>query len=244
MSCTQNINKFIVPNDVIRTLTEIYKYIGKNDNYKEIASQDYNRIVSQTVERDAYFLSKLIDLDISDARLRLIITKNSESRNREERILCNIKEILSTFLENPNVTTLSSSDLNNLINYIYPNQNIKYDNVKEEKKNYYHLVTGPNKREIIDQLFDFIKSLDMLYERIDGDYESYSDSILSILGEDNNQDFAKEIFKQRDNVYVLSRVVDAKNFQEFYKEANSILHKTGIKFIQENKFKDSKDFFY
>ena len=36
MTCTKNINKFILPNDVILKLCEIYKYIGKNDKYQEI----------------------------------------------------------------------------------------------------------------------------------------------------------------------------------------------------------------
>ena len=128
MSCIRNINKFIVPNDVLFTLMNVYKYIGKNEQYANIASSDMHRIVSQTIERDAYFLSKMIELDISDARLRLIITKNSEARNREEKVLYNIKEMLSLFAQNPKRQELSSVDLSNIINYIYPNQNIKYEN--------------------------------------------------------------------------------------------------------------------
>ena len=158
MTCTKNINKFILPNDVILKLCEIYKYIGKNDKYQEIASSDYMRIISQTIERDTYFLSKLIDLDITDTRLRLIITKNSEARNRDEKVLHNIKEILTIFIQNPIKQQISASDLNNLINYIYPNQNIKYDVLKEEKKNIYHLVDVGSKREIVEELANFINS--------------------------------------------------------------------------------------
>lgn len=158
MTCTKNINKFIIPNDVITTLTQIYKYIGKNDIYKEASGSDYQRIVSQTIERDVYFLSKLTYLDISDTRLKLIITKNSEARNREEKILQNLKEVLTIYLQNPNKFGLSASELNNLINYLYPNQNIKYDVLKEEKKNVYHLVNNGSKREIIEELNQYITS--------------------------------------------------------------------------------------
>ena len=160
MTCTKNINKFIVPNDVILNLCEIYKYIGKNEKYKELSASDYNRILSQTIERDTYFLSKLIELDITDTRLRLVITKNSEARNRDEKVLHNIKEILTIFIQNPIKQQISASDLNNLINYIYPNQNIKYDVLKEEKKNIYHLVDVGSKREIVEELANYINSSD------------------------------------------------------------------------------------
>ena len=158
MTCTKNINKFIIPSDVILNLTKVYKYIGKNDVYKEKIASDYQRIAEQTVERDAYFLSKLIELDITDPRLRLIITKNSEARNRDEKVLHNIKEILTIFLENPSRMQIYASDLNNLINYIYPNQNIKYDTLKEEKKNIYHLVNVGSKRDVVEELASFINS--------------------------------------------------------------------------------------
>jgi hypothetical protein len=35
MSCILNINRFILPNDVIIALTEIYQYIGKNTIIKK-----------------------------------------------------------------------------------------------------------------------------------------------------------------------------------------------------------------
>lgn len=160
MSCIKNINKFIVPNDVLFTLMNIYKYIGKNEHYENVASSDMHRIVSQTIERDTYFLSKLINLDITDARLRLIITKNSEARNREERVLYNLKELLSLFAQNPKRQELSSVDLSNIINYVYPNQNIKYDVLKEERKNIHHLITVGNKRDLIDEINHIILDLE------------------------------------------------------------------------------------
>lgn len=159
MSCIENINKFIVPNDLVFTLMNVYKYIGKNDLYRKVASNDMHRIVSQTIERDAFFLSKLIELDISDARLRLIITKNSEARNREERVLYNIKELLSLFSQNPKRQELSSIDLSNIINYVYANQNIKYDQLKEERKNGHNYVNLGSKRDLIDKINNHINSL-------------------------------------------------------------------------------------
>ena len=68
MSCIENANRAIIPNDVIASLTEIYRYIGKSDNYYKVTINDYDRIVSQTIERDTFFLAKLVGLDITDNR--------------------------------------------------------------------------------------------------------------------------------------------------------------------------------
>ena len=160
MTCVENINKFIVPNDVIASIATIYKYIGKNEIYSEIAKSDADRIYLQTIEKDTYYLSKLVELDVTDARLRLIVMKNSEARNREERVLSNIKDVISTFQRNPKRQNLSSMDLNNIINFIYTNQNIKYDALKEEYKNIYKPVTVGSKRKVIDDLYKALSKLE------------------------------------------------------------------------------------
>ncbi|MGD9887416.1 MAG: hypothetical protein AB7T03_05610, partial [Bacilli bacterium] len=66
MSSILNINRFIIPNDVIVTLTKIYRLIGQNQDFLDIVKNDIDRVVEQTVERDTYFLSKILNLEISD----------------------------------------------------------------------------------------------------------------------------------------------------------------------------------
>lgn len=127
MSCIESINRYIVPNDVINSLTNIYKYIGKNEIYQEITSGSINKIVEQTIQRDAFFLGKLLKIDITDTRLRLIITKNSTPRNKEENILFTLLEILNDIQNTYKKYSLQSNSLLNMINYIYENQSIKYD---------------------------------------------------------------------------------------------------------------------
>ena len=63
MSCIENINRYIFPNDVINSLTNIYKYIGKNDLYQEITVGSMNKIVEQTIQRDAFFLGKILKIE-------------------------------------------------------------------------------------------------------------------------------------------------------------------------------------
>lgn len=160
MSCIENINRYITPNDVINTLMNIYKYIGKNDSYIEITKGSVTKILEQTVQRDAFFLAKILNLDISDSRLRLIITKNSTPRNREESILFNIIEVLNDIQMNYGAYNIRSNDQLNLINYIFQNKNIKYDN-KEEG-----LFKNKSKRLYLDELTEVLYDKNTNIEKI------------------------------------------------------------------------------
>ena len=54
MSCIKNIKRFLIPNDVIVTLGQSYRYIGNAKQYAEGVGSDRERVIEQTVERDAY----------------------------------------------------------------------------------------------------------------------------------------------------------------------------------------------
>lgn len=160
MSCVLNINRFIIPNDVIVSLTEIYKYIGENEQLRKDVGNDINCIVSQTVERDAYFLSRILRLDMSDTRVRLIITKNSSPRNKEETTLSNLKDMLSLLQQDPRHLGIQSNDLLNMINSIYSHTaNIKYDYVASKKRAVLASDGARSKRLIIDEINDEMKNI-------------------------------------------------------------------------------------
>lgn len=148
MSCIENINRYIVPNDVITLLTKVYKHIGKNEIYQDSTKNSLSKIKEQTIERDAFFLGKLLQLDLTDTRLRLIITKNSAPRNREENILFNIIEVLTEIQNNYTKYNIRSNDQFNMVNYIYQNHNVKYD-VKQN-------INGRSKRLFLDEITEVV----------------------------------------------------------------------------------------
>lgn len=148
MSCIENVNRYIMPNDIITTLTRVYKFIGKNEIYNDITKGSINKIVDQTLQHDAFFLSKILSVNLTDARLKLIISKNSAPRNREETTLCNLIEVLTDIQENFKKYDYRSNDQLNMVNYIYQNHNIKYD-VKE-------LINNRSKRLLIDELTEVV----------------------------------------------------------------------------------------
>ena len=133
MSCISNIDRFLISNEIINNLTVIYRYIGKNDSFRKSVDIDLDRIVSQTVERDCYFLAKILKLDLTDNRMRLIITKDSNPRSLDEKTLYNLKEVLSSYQKFSEETTLDSSSLINTINFLFPTKTIKYDYERHDK---------------------------------------------------------------------------------------------------------------
>ena len=158
MSCIENINRYIVPNDIITSLTKVYKYIGKNEIYADVTKSSINKILEQTIQHDAFFLGKILSMNLTDTRLRLIITKNSAPRNREENMLCNLIEVLNDIQMNYKKYDYQSNDQLNMINYIYQSHNIKYD-VKE-------LINNRSKRLLIDDLTEVVYNNKMDIEKI------------------------------------------------------------------------------
>lgn len=154
MSCILNLNRLIIPNDIITKLTTIYTYIGKSEIYADVVGNDLDRIISQTVERDAYFFAKMTNLELTDARMRLIITKDSEPRNKDEATLYGVKELLKSFHVNHNSFGTQSNDLINLVNYINPNQNIKYDYDEVDRKTVLKSQGMRSKRILVDEIND------------------------------------------------------------------------------------------
>ena len=54
MSSIENINRLIIPNDVIYNIAQVYKCIGKNKHYEDVLRSDNDKAVEAT-EKDTYF---------------------------------------------------------------------------------------------------------------------------------------------------------------------------------------------
>lgn len=158
MSTVLNIDRLIIPNDIVVSLSKIYTWIGKNGNFKEVVKNDYNKIVDQTIERDTFFLSQILKLDITDARTRLIIQKNSTPRNKEETTLFNLKETLSNFQKNYDKLRFQSNDMLNYINYIYSHyDDIKFALVETKKRAILKSQADRSKRLVLDEINDYLE---------------------------------------------------------------------------------------
>lgn len=168
MYCLSNIDHYVIPNDIVVRLSKIYRFIGNNDFYLNSLGSDLNKVIDLTVEKDAYFLSKILKLDISEARAKLIITKDSSPRNKEETTLANLKELLSGIQQKYHSLRLQSNDLYNMINYVYSQYNAIRFSLSEGDRSILQSQNMKSKRLILDEMNEIVEKYTSkeLYEKI------------------------------------------------------------------------------
>ena len=117
MNCLSKLNYYIIPNDVVVKLTNVYRNIGNNEFYINSLGSDLSKVVEKTVATDCVYLSKMLNFDITDARLRLLV-KGSVPKNKLEKTLLRAKEVLNSIQNSDNSLSLKSNDLLNIVNYL------------------------------------------------------------------------------------------------------------------------------
>lgn len=96
MPCLNNLERQTFSNRIMMPLLELYEYRGKDYYFDNTLHQASDKIIKQTIERDSFYFSLFMNLDINKNRQKLILKKDSEARNKQEQMLKNIKYIFTT----------------------------------------------------------------------------------------------------------------------------------------------------
>ena len=112
MNALANIKRINYRNDEVMKLIKLYQYKGKEFYYHNILKADRVYIAKQTIAKDTFFITKLLNLNITENRLRLLINKNSAPKTNDEKIVANIKKILEISVE-------SAHDLELIQNHVH-----------------------------------------------------------------------------------------------------------------------------
>lgn len=110
MYCLNNIKHITYPNDLVIDLTKLYRYKGKDFYYEDIFKTDMQTIIKETIEKDTFYASKLLKLNVSENRCRLIIQKDSIPKTNDEKILFNLKEVFKIIQSKGNELELTSNE--------------------------------------------------------------------------------------------------------------------------------------
>lgn len=110
MHCLENIQRISYPADLVMDLTKLYRFKGKDFYYEDIFKNEMNTIVKDTIERDTFFAARVLNLNISENRLRLIIRKNGTPRTNDEKILANLKEVFKIIQDKGTDLELTSNE--------------------------------------------------------------------------------------------------------------------------------------
>jgi len=159
MSSISNIGHFVLPNDALANLTAIYRRIGQNEAMYQVLKADIDRVVEQTVQRDGYFLARILDLKITDTRMRLILTKDSNPRNKEEKTLSQIKEVLRKIQKHYPKMRHQSNDLLDFANFIYGHYGeVKFAYAEADRRAVLQSQAKKSKRLIIDEINEKVEN--------------------------------------------------------------------------------------
>lgn len=161
MSSLANLKRVTFTNEMVMSLIDLYQYKGKEFHYANILKNDKEQIIKQTIAKDTFFLIKILGIEISENRLRLIINKDSEPKNKDEHLVHNLKSILSIccnsvsdFDLSPNqVITMSQRIYSEIkkVSFATKNVTIQHNLLRENK--------DVSKREDLDNLFQDYKRL-------------------------------------------------------------------------------------
>lgn len=146
---------YTIPSDVLMDMLSTYRLLGMNLEYEEKIKDQAKYLRNEVIEKDTFFLANLIGVDITDNRLRLLITKNSLPKNKEEQMVVGIKKVVNMIYDKAtNHLFFNGSDILDCLNLIYGKTTIKFSNAILENKVSLRL----NYERILEKYQDWFKN--------------------------------------------------------------------------------------
>lgn len=160
MKALGNINRILVKNETLMLLLKLYESRGKTFYYNELFKKDYDAFVAKTIEEDVTEIAKLLNLGLTDARVKLCSKKDFVPKNKDEQLLYNIKGILTTIQKNHHNFELLSNEAFELSKMLAKNyEPINWSKRMKETNNLYQTKSQVSTREDLEQLITLFNSL-------------------------------------------------------------------------------------
>lgn len=119
MNSMESLHRTQIPNDVVMKYIKLYKSIGVNRFNHDILIGDYEAMVRQTVRNDTYFFAKIFNVDVSDARFKSLIYKNVKPKNKDERLIINLKNAFEKIHTETSSFELLVTEVQDLMKFLY-----------------------------------------------------------------------------------------------------------------------------
>lgn len=94
MNALKNISRIQVRPETLMLLLNLYESKGKTFYYNELFKRDKNAFMERTLEEDVINVSKLLKLNMTDARIRLASKRDISPNSKDEHLLMNFKNII------------------------------------------------------------------------------------------------------------------------------------------------------
>lgn len=152
------LDSYVVPKNIFMGMLTAYQNIGKAEIYLDNFESKIHAIEENTIENDTFFMCQLLNKvgflpNITENRMRLIITKNSVPKNNDERMIFGIKKVIETIFHKDYLQTINSSDLLSYLNMIFLNR-IKFDQKALKEKSRINLNSNVSTRVAFDRMIE------------------------------------------------------------------------------------------
>ena len=119
MNSMENLHRAQIPNDVVIKYIKLYKSIGVNRFNHEILTGDYEAMVRQTVRNDTYYFAKIFSINVTDARFKSLIYKNVKPKNKDEKLIINLKNVFTKIHKETSSFELLVTEIQDLMKFLY-----------------------------------------------------------------------------------------------------------------------------
>ncbi len=154
MNALKNIDRIQMTNEVIMLLLSLYENKGKSFYYDDLFSRDQTVFYRKTQETDLYYLGKWLDLQMTDARLKLFAKKKMSARTKDEHLLNNLKTAYIQLKKNPTEFELLFNEVGSLIKLLSNQYEPIVFNTYEAMDDGLLKIKKHNKREDLEKLFN------------------------------------------------------------------------------------------
>lgn len=113
------LSEYVIPHDVITPMLDVYRYIGRNDEFFSSLDINLETFVAATVREDTFFLAHILGLSIKEERLKALILKDLKPQTHDEIVLSRIKHALVRIHENIDAFELIANEIVSLMQFIY-----------------------------------------------------------------------------------------------------------------------------
>lgn len=119
MSCLDNAQNTAIPTTMLLDMMNLYRFSGKDSYYNSLFKRDLNAFRNVNIQEEVIAFAKIMDLGLTDERLKLLAKKEIVPKNNGEKIVLNLKEVFKHIIYNIDHIELLANDIINLINMIF-----------------------------------------------------------------------------------------------------------------------------
>lgn len=121
MKALSNMDRIQTHQDVMILLLSLYESKGKSFYYSDLFQRDSHAFEKKTMEQNLIALAHILNLEMTDARIKLFAKKIMSPRTKDEHLLANIKQALNQLHKHPENFELLVNEVGNLIKLLSKN---------------------------------------------------------------------------------------------------------------------------